>query len=75
MKSLAYTQNGNVFIPDVEIQIKCESHSYVPLRGHGHVLAVYDVNDKCVGWINSATLGYSSVFDWMKKTNWKDQGY
>jgi hypothetical protein len=71
----AYTANGQIFVPDFEILEDDPSYIYVPLRGYSASLAVFDIKDKCIGWVNSRTLGYESAKDWMRGTKWIDQGY
>lgn len=71
----AYTQNQKIHLPEVEITEDKPEYIYVPLRGHAHVLAVFDKNDECIGWVKSETLGSPSVKDWIKDNNWIDQGY
>lgn len=74
MSLVAYTANREILIPDVEQEPRQE-YIYVPLRGYGYMLAVYALNDTCIGWISCTTLGYESVIEWVTKTNWHDQGY
>lgn len=75
MKELAYTPNQEIYIPDVEIKVDCPEYIYVPLRGYAYSLAVFDIEDKSIGWIRTSTLGYDSVKDWMIQTKWIDRGY
>lgn len=71
----AYTQNRQIFIPDRKITTDDPSYVYVPLRGYCGSLAVFDIDDRCVGWIPIDVLGYPDVKTWMEKTGWRDGGY
>jgi hypothetical protein len=71
---LAFTTK-TIIIPDIEIKSIQTNHKYVPLRGHGYVMAVYDNHKNCIGWVDVKTLGYETVKDWMSKTNWIDEGF
>lgn len=71
----AYTANQRIEIPDIEIDTDDPAYVYVPLRGHGYVLAVFNQADKCIGFIQSKTLGFASVKAWIVATNWIDSGY
>lgn len=70
-----HTLNRQIQLPDVQITCDQASHIYVPLRGHPHTLAVFDLEDRPIGWIKCETLGYNSVDEWMKATKWVDGGY
>lgn len=72
---VVYTSNFKVVMPQVEIKEDKPEYVYVPLRGYCAVMAVYSIEDVCIGWIKSAVLGYESVKAWMQATNWRDQGY
>ncbi len=71
----AHTKNHSIFLPETEIKEDRPEYVYVPLRGYGYCLAVFDINDTCIGWINCASLGYESAKEWVSKTKWIDQGY
>ena len=68
---VAYTKNKQIHIPDTKITEDKPEYNYAPLRGFGYILAVFDLDDKCIGWIESSTLGYDSVKDWMEKSGYK----
>lgn len=71
----AYTTNGRIVIPEVQIKEDHLEYTYVPLKGYAYVMAVFGLDKECIGWIMSTTLGQSDVMTWMKNTNWTDQGY
>lgn len=74
-KMFAYTSNNAILIPDLEIKEDKPEYVYVPLRGYAASLAVYDINDNVIGWIDVRKLGYENAMSWMSGTGWKDQGY
>lgn len=71
---LAYTAHQTVNLP-VEVTQDRPEYVYVPLRGYCAILAVFDLNDRCIGWINTRTLGYNTAQEWIQATRWVDQGY
>ena len=71
----AYTATQRIMVPEVEIPADDPTYVYVPLRGHGYVLAVFNLADECIGFIRSSTLGYDSAKAWIVATNWIDTGY
>jgi hypothetical protein len=75
MNHISYTQNHSIFMPEVKIETHDASYVYVPLRGYCSLLAVFDIQDNCIGWIDTRTLGYETAKDWIVGTNWIDQGY
>jgi hypothetical protein len=52
-----HTQNKSIFLPDIEIKEDKPEYVYVPLRGDSASLAVFNLDDRCIGWINSSNLG------------------
>lgn len=72
---IAYTANKRIELPDIQITRDKFEYNYVPLRGYSACLAVFDIDDKCIGWIDTRTLGYENVKEWMDKTKWVDTGY
>lgn len=70
-----WTGNGRVWIPEVRITEDDPSYVLVPLRGYCALLAVFSIDDHCIGWIGIDDLGYETVKDWMRATNWRDGGY
>jgi hypothetical protein len=61
----AYLTDGKpVYIPDHRIERHNAAYVYEPLRGYGHILAVF-LDDKCIGWIETYTLGHGSVTEWV----------
>lgn len=73
--TIAYTKNRSIVLPEVRIENDHHTHVYVPLRGYAFQLAVFDHNDVCIGWIQTTTLGYTSVAEWIRETRWVDGGY
>ena len=79
----AWTPHRKIFVPDVEITEVDPHHVYVPLRGYSASLAVFDPTiagwpspeHKCIGWINTETLGYDNVKAFMVGEHWVDEGY
>jgi hypothetical protein len=71
----AHTANQQIFIPDRQIKTDKAEYVYVPVRGYAGSLAVFDINDKVIGWIDTRTLGHENVREWMRATNWRDTGY
>lgn len=70
---IAYTKNKQIHIPEVEIKEDKPEYNYAPLRGYGFILAVFDLDDKCVGYIGSNVLGYDSVKEWMEKSGYNPE--
>lgn len=54
-----------IFVPDVQIQNDDPTYAYLPLNGYSASLAVFDVDDNVIGWIDTRTLGYESAREWM----------
>lgn len=71
----AYTSNREINIPDIEIKENNTQHVYVPLRGYSASLAVFDIDDNLIGWIDTRTLGFENAKEYMSGTGWRDQGY
>lgn len=58
----AFTERfGNVFIPDVEIEEDDGSYTFSAVRGYSASLAVFGIDDQCVGWIDTRTLGFETA--------------
>ena len=72
---LVYTSNQTIAMPEIEIKNIDSSYVLVPLRGYGYLLAVFDIDDICIGYTTTDNLGYENVKDWMLKTKWFDGGY
>jgi len=70
-----YTQNRDVFVPDRKITKPSPVFIYVPVRGYSSHLIVFDIHDRCIGWIDTRTLGYENAKEWIKATGWRDMGY
>jgi hypothetical protein len=50
-KILAYTKDGEVFIPEIQIYELGPDHKAIPLRGYAYTQAVIDTNTgQCIGW-------------------------
>jgi len=75
MLNYCYTANHRINVPENRIAIDKSEYVYVPLRGFSAILAVFDINDSCIGWIDTRTLGHESAIEWMQATNWIDGGY
>lgn len=71
----SYTVNNAIRIPENQVKEDKPEYVYVPLRGYSASLAVFDISDACIGWIDTRTLGYESAAEWIKATKWRDQGY
>ena len=72
----AYTQNKTISLPEVRLYDTKPTYVYVPLRGYGALLAVYDTTTNAyAGWIDVRLLGYETARAWVEGTGWKDQGY
>jgi hypothetical protein len=67
-----YTQHGEVLMPDHKVVEDKSEYNYEPLRGYSACLAVFDIDDNCIGWIDTRTLGYESAKEWCKATKWID---
>jgi hypothetical protein len=67
MKNMSYTLNGPVMVPENEIRQPLPGYTYKALRGYGYVLAVFDENQECIGWITIDKLGYKSARDWLER--------
>jgi hypothetical protein len=70
----AWTKNQEIAIPHEPITQEIGGHIYVPLRGYGYVLAVFNVSQRCIGWIDVAILGHKTVKEWCRATAWVDNG-
>lgn len=68
----AYTRNGNLFVPDMEIKADHHTYNYEPLRGYSASVAVLDIEDRCIGWIDIRNLGFENVRTWMMARKMKD---
>jgi hypothetical protein len=60
----AWTENGQVFIPEVKITSTEPGMILHGLRGHGYQLAV-EKHGEIVGWMPIETAGFNSVKDWI----------
>lgn len=67
---LAYTESQRIFVPEHRIQTVFAHHKYMPLRGFGYIMAVFQ-GDECVGWIECDTLGFKTAADWLKNEKTK----
>lgn len=80
---LCYTANKSVMVPHKRITNDDPTYVFVPLKGSSGTMAVFAPSrcedgtmfDECIGWISVVDLGFNSVNEWMKETNWIDQGY
>lgn len=60
-----YTGDAPVFVPDVEIKQDDPSYVYAAQRGYSGTLAVFNLEDECIGWIDTRTLGFETARAWM----------
>lgn len=65
----------DLLMPNNEILHDDPSYVFVPLRGLCSILAVFDNDDKLIGWINTRSIGYESAGAWMNGEGWIDHGY
>lgn len=73
----SWTTHHRVYVPERRITTRDSRHVYVPLRGYSSHLAVFvrqGREHKCIGWIDTRTLGHETAKAWMAATDWKDQG-
>lgn len=70
-----WTANRRIWIPEVKITEDDPTAVYVPLRGCSGSLAVFNLEDVCIGWLPIEVLGFPSVKEWMAATGWRDGGY
>lgn len=59
----AYTATTRIFVPDIRLHSAdmLAGWTFVPLRGHGYVVAVLDIEGRCVGYADCVDFGYSSA--------------
>ncbi len=73
VKELAYLSDGSeVYIPDRKITVDRHYYNLVPVRGYCASLAVFDLDDVCIGWMPIEITGYQTVKDWMRAMRWID---
>lgn len=70
MTTLCYTTNppddsGRLLVPDVRVTAYNHEHNYLACRGYSASLAVLDIDDRCIGWIDTQILGFENVKAWM----------
>ncbi len=61
------TDSGPLLVPDRRVQEIDPTHSYRATNGFGYTLAVMDARGICIGWIETAELGFDSVKEWLDK--------
>ena len=66
MNDIAYTKNRTISIPDIEITQDDSTYVYHPCRGYSATMAVENIDGEIIGWIDSRTLGFNYVEDYMK---------
>ena len=64
-KTEVFSENRRFFLPEVRVEKRDASHRYMPLRGHGYTLAVFD-GENPIGYIMCDTLGFEHVRDMVK---------
>jgi hypothetical protein len=57
--------HGLMLVPDVQITEDKAEYVYRPQRGYSGSLAVFDIDDHCIGWIDTRVLGYENAKAWM----------
>lgn len=60
----------DVFLPDAEIVLDDPAHVLHPMRGNSVHLAVFDIDDRPIGWMHVGVLGFEDVKAWMIATNY-----
>lgn len=71
---LAYVDAfGLIRVPDTKVKTLPE-HDLRPCRGYSSSVAVFDINDKCIGWADVTDLGYPDVKSWMTGTKYTVRG-
>lgn len=61
----AWTANRQIFIPENKVEQVDPTHTYEALRGYSTHLAVMDSSGKCIGYIDTRTLGYDNAKEWL----------
>ena len=74
---VVYTQKGASYVcPDKEIKKPNSSYVYVPTRGFSGSLTVFNKSNRCVGWIDTRSLGFPNAKAWMAAhPEWKELDY
>lgn len=60
-----YTGDSAVSMPDVRIYDDKPEYCYAACRGYSASVAVFDIDDRCIGWKLIDDLGYRTVREWM----------
>lgn len=70
-----WTASKHYFMPDINVGPK-DGAMYIPLRGHAYIMMVLENPfKKPSGFVNVNELGFNTVKEWMKETNWFNKGY
>lgn len=69
-----YSQSGRSYVcPDKELKSDKSGYVYMPTRGFPGSLTVFNEKGRCVGWMDTRTLGYKDVKAWMKDNpDWEE---
>jgi hypothetical protein len=72
-----YTEKGlSYYCPDRELKRVPAGALLVPTRGFSANLSVFTKSHRCIGWIDTRSLGYENVKAWMKDhPEWKGQSF
>jgi hypothetical protein len=72
--TFAHTADREVFVPEVKITRDDPRFTLLPLRGYSGHLAVFDADDRCIGWLpvelasdGRKVLGCASVQEYCKR--------
>lgn len=64
-------EGPSFWLPDVRIDEDDPSYVLHPMRGTSTSLAVFDGDDKCIGWMPVGVLGFDTVKEWIEATGYE----
>lgn len=67
----AWGNRGKVIVPDVQIMADNPEYVYHPARGYSASLLVFDIDNRCIGWIDTRVFGFDKVKDWMEAVKYR----
>ena len=67
MAETVYLEHGKVLMPSKKITVVDPDHRYEAARGYSASLVVFDKSGKCIGWIDTRTLGFETAKEWMAR--------